>query len=549
MRLRLLPVVTTGVLALSLLVPTLGSASAAGPDREVTGPSLPGPASETAREQATDALDEAQAIFAERSPAAARRLLAAGGADATMALNQLVRVRADLTASERREADALLTRPTDPGGDEVFNGTVEYTEGEETPVCGVTICIHYSSPGDTDAPPTTDTTPANGIPDAVDQALATAEQVHTTYVDAGYRPPDSDGTRGGEAGKVDIYLADTGELGVYGYCTADDDATGSHLPAYCVIDEDFAEFPALTPLENQQVTLAHEYFHAVQFAYDFFEDAWIMEATATWAEDEVFDDVDDNRQYLPDSQLVASRSPLDRWSGEANYQYGNWIFFRYLTERWTAETGSMPTLVLDVWEQLSARAGDPNQFSTRALQTVLAARGRNFTTVYGQFADANRRPGQTYDEGASYPVAGPARTWRLSTTRRGIGRGWFAPVNHLTSIPLRFRPTSSLTRRDWKLRLTVDMPPATSAPVARLTTYLRNGAVDATTIRLRRTGASRAVVGFSVRDVRYVELVLVNASRRVRGCESDFQGDVFACYGIPRDDGRRTDFGASIFRR
>ena len=47
-----------------------------------------------------------------------------------------------------------------------------------------------------------------------------------------------------------------------------------------------------------QVTAAHEYFHLVQFGYDINEDGWIMESTATWAEDEVFDSINDNAQYL-----------------------------------------------------------------------------------------------------------------------------------------------------------------------------------------------------------------------------------------------------------
>lgn len=48
------------------------------------------------------------------------------------------------------------------------------------------------------------------------------------------------------------------------------------VSAYCVVDNDYAveEFGVRnTPLENLQVTVAHEYFHAVQFAYDFYEAA------------------------------------------------------------------------------------------------------------------------------------------------------------------------------------------------------------------------------------------------------------------------------------
>ena len=36
-----------------------------------------------------------------------------------------------------------------------------------------------------------------------------------------------------------------------------------------------------------------------------------MEATATWAEDELYDDVDDNRQYLPPASSAGPYLPLD----------------------------------------------------------------------------------------------------------------------------------------------------------------------------------------------------------------------------------------------
>ena len=38
-----------------------------------------------------------------------------------------------------------------------------------------------------------------------------------------------------------------------------------------------------------QVTAAHEYNHVLQYAYDTFQDTWMFEATATWAEEKVFD--------------------------------------------------------------------------------------------------------------------------------------------------------------------------------------------------------------------------------------------------------------------
>lgn len=542
MRPRLLTAIAAGALTLSLLGPT---GPAVADPRELPGPSLPDAAAPTARERATDALEEAKALFADRPSAAARRVQTeTGPRDATMVLNELMRVYDDLSPSEKRAADRLLARPTDGAADPEGDG---YTVAEAPPVCGDIVCIHYVTTTE-DAPPLTDATPANGIPDEVDRALATAESVNATYTDAGYRRPDPDGALGGGTDMVDIYLADIGDQGLYGYCTSDQPDLQDHLWAYCVIDDDYsrAQFGERnSSVENQRVTLAHEYFHAVQFAYDAFEDGWIMEGTATWAEEQLYDGINDNRQYLASSQLKQPWAPLDLYFDL--YHYGTWIYFQYLTERWTARTGDMPTLVLDLWEHMSARGGDPDMYSTQALQSVLAARGTSFTTVYGQFADGLRRPAKTFSEGGAnaYKPVAPGQTWRMSTTRRNTG-AWYVPIDHLTSVPLRYKPASSLSKRDWKLRLTVDMPPSATAPVARVARYLKNGKVSSSSIRLKSTGASSKVVGFSARNVKYVELVLVNASRR----SNCWVGDLtFACQGDPRDDGRRTDFAASIFRR
>ncbi len=238
--------------------------------------------------------------------------------------------------------------------------------------------------------------------------------------------------------------------------------------------------------------------------------------------------------------------PLD-YFGEG-FQYGNWSFVQFLTERWPAETGSMPTLVLDLWERMQARStSDPDRYSLQALHDVITAKGTSFTSLYGQFADGNRRPASTYSEGgaAAYDPIRPAATKTLSSSRRSTPK-YFARIDHLSSIPIRLKPASGLTQGDWKLRVKVDMPAKATAPVARVAVYKKNGNVTSTTVPFKKTGFGSKVVGFSSKDVKYVELVVANASRRTT-CWND-QDSPFSCLGTPTDDGRRFDFNASIFR-
>jgi hypothetical protein len=528
------------LLAALLTVPLLGVTGASAAPRDLTGPDLPDRAAATAEGGAAAALDRAQALFAEKGRAAAREQ-AAARPDATLALREVVRGYDDLSAADQKVADRLLARPTDGASDPDGSG---YEVTEATPQCGDVVCVHYVT-STSDAPPLTDTSPANGVPDTVDQALALAEQVNSTYTAAGYRRPDPDGSLGGAGGKVDIYLANVGSQGLYGYCNTDQDGDTWNRWAYCVIDDDFAEFASNTPLENRQVTLAHEYFHAVQFAYDYFEDGWVMEATATWAEEQLFDAVDDNRQYLEAGQVGRPDIPLDRFGGSGHY--GNWVFFQYLTERWPATTGTMPTLVLDLWERLSGRAGDPDDYSTLALQNVLAARGSGFTNVYGQFAAAMRAPEKALEEGgaAAYDPIAPAATRTLSPSRRSTPR-WYAKIDHLTNLTARIKPSSKLRSSDWKLRVKVDMPPKATAPAARVVTHLKNGQVTTKALAPRSRGWSSTAVGFSARKVRYVEVVIANASRRTDCWAS--QNSPFACYGDPLDDNKRFDIVGTAFR-
>ena len=110
----------------------------------------------------------------------------------------------------------------------------------------------------------------------------------------------------------DVYLANLGPLGLYGYCAPEDGLAGqlNRYTAYCVLDDDYTGFP-LGPFPSLQVTAAHEFFHAIQFNYDTFEDRWLMEATATWMEERYADAVDDNRQYIKYGQTRKPGIPLD----------------------------------------------------------------------------------------------------------------------------------------------------------------------------------------------------------------------------------------------
>ena len=126
------------------------------------------------------------------------------------------------------------------------------------------------------------------------------------------RSPTATSADHGPNDELDVYLADVGAIGLSGYVATDDpradDDTYQYrdYSAYVVVDDDFsvAQLGASGGPGGLRATAAHEFFHAVQFAYDSSEDDWLTEGTAVWMEERVADDVDANRRWLRSSPLV-----------------------------------------------------------------------------------------------------------------------------------------------------------------------------------------------------------------------------------------------------
>lgn len=451
-----------------------------------------------------------RALRSVSSPAAARALAAAehpdGSRDQTLVLRDLRAQQDQLGAADRARASTLLQRP---GGDQSE--------------CFTSVCVHWFSSG-----------PNKSTQAYVDKVAKVAQSVLATYAAAGYRAPESDGTSGGN-GLLDIYLSNLGDQGLYGYCDSDDPPP-SHgpydAPAFCAFDNDYQEFPSHTPLENLEVTAAHELFHAVQFAYDYYEDSWFMEATATWAEDELYDDVNDNLQYLAESPLTQPGSSMDHFEQYGVRQYGDWIFFRYLTEQLPNSQGGLPTLIRQIWELADGAKGGPDEYSAKAVSDALKARGTDLRTLWAQFADANRRPGTSYEEGKenSYPKARPSG--RIKLTRAHRDSGWKTKrVDHLASSTVQFRRFGSQPAHH--LKLSLDLPPTSRGSGAVATVYHFTGARPTVTpVHLDRDGNATLVVDFD-NPVSFVEVTLANAGIDY-AC---WRNTTFSCQGRSKDDG------------
>ena len=399
---------------------------------------------------------------------------AASSSSSLPALRGAASVRWDAPATSSRfaiGADSRLPisrRPTQGGGDPRGDGYLVAS----TYVCGPHICVHWVS-STADAPPAADVN-HNQIPDQVDRTLTAFEVAWTAeVVRMGFRAPKSDITSPdhGPNGRLDVYLADVGFRDLGGYVATDDPhaSDGGYLyrdySAYVVVDNDFS--PAQLGIsEGQgglQVTAAHEFFHAVQYAYDSGEDGWLVEGTAAWMEDQVVDDVNANRIWLHESPLTHpcrySSTAARAWTSTARGSSGD-SSARATgapARRWCAVCGSWPPTLPGIpicapRRPLGRRSLRDIDRSLPALVGFgvwnLARRGRS--TTRGRRTRPRRSTGVIGSTGVP-PIAG----W--STLH----------INHLSTAAVSFQPGSGSPA--WaSLRLTLDAPARRTGSAARL---------------------------------------------------------------------------------
>ncbi len=447
-----------------------------------------------------------------------------GDLSATLVLRELWLKRKQLTGPQRREARSLLARPTDGASDRYGFG---YTVPEAAPLCSARACLHYVPTG-IDAPPT---------PEWPARSLAVVDSVWTTIVDQmGYRAPLADGSQGGSP-LFDVYLKDLGGS-LYGFCAPEKRVKKRSGSGFCVFDNDFAaaQFPSATPDDNLVVTAGHEFFHAVQFAYDYAEDPWMAEATATWMEERIATQVNDNRQYLALSQIFRPYLPLDFFSRNGGYQYGNWVFFEYLSTTYGVD------IVRNVWEQAGSLKKDGGKYSITALQKVLKRKG-GLSKVYSTYAAGNLTPSVNFPEGVEYGFpkvrGGKQLSKRKRTKRFRVG------IDHLASASYVFVPGRGLGGKKWKLSLGIAGPVKRTSPSAVVTVFFADGKRRVKRVRLNRGGDGRKKVAFDARAVGAVAVTLVNGSTRYTcGGRS-----AVACGGRPLDDNARFAVTARVVRR
>jgi uncharacterized protein DUF6055 len=278
------------------------------------------------------------------------------GKDATWSMLQLELDWDELSASTQQEILDLRAHG--------FGQLKETAETEH-------FVIHYTTQG-AHAVPDVDAN-GNGRSDFIDVAVQSWERVWDVEIEQlGYPAP-----KGTPQAKFHVYFQNLKSY--YGYTSAlqpiEKLATAPFplgtAAGYIVVENDFSEgFPpndedvtGNEPIRSgaQKVTNAHEFMHASQFNINIYQSGWLFESHATWAEDQVYDGLNDWRWYI-NRFLATPDFPIFN-----RFVYGSAFFQNWMSETlgrdvprqiWLAgRTRSTPDAVRDVafggsWEAM-----------------------------------------------------------------------------------------------------------------------------------------------------------------------------------------------------
>ena len=230
--------------------------------------------------------------------------------------------------------------------------------------------LHYTTQG-SHAVPALDAN-GNGVSDFIDVAARSWEAVWSREIDQlGYPAP-----KGTPQQRFHVYYR---HILYYGYAVPENlgpcAVSSPSFPCgtasgWIVIENDFYGFPPndedVTGLEAirsgaLKVTQAHEFMHASQFNINVYQSGWLFESHATWAEDAVYDGINDWHWYVR-RFLATPDFPIF-----SRYVYGAAFFQHWLSETYgtdaprqiwlAARTRSTPDAVREVafggsWEAM-----------------------------------------------------------------------------------------------------------------------------------------------------------------------------------------------------
>lgn len=274
--------------------------------------------------------------------------------------------------------------------------------------------IHYDLDGSNAIyKPTLDDN-GDGIPDYINWLATASEYVWTEEttssgsIGLNYDPPANDGTDGGGNNLYDLYLKHYS--GAYGVTIPAGSATNQYpgrnaMKSYIYLDPTYAGFGYQNNRQLPlQVTIAHEFFHSIQFIYNSNATTFFWETSSVWMEDVMYDDINDYYMYLR-SRFKKPYKPLK----DTDLMYGTTIWNHFLVQYYNDIN-----IIQHIWEQ-AINTSNIYDATDQVLADRYSSSFKQAFQIYTQwnYICGKNDDGNHYEEGAAW-------TSKLSNGEVGI---------------------------------------------------------------------------------------------------------------------------------
>lgn len=343
---------------------------------------------------------------------------------------------------------------------------------------------------------------ADAVPIGVVRAGEAFERARSIEVDElGFRAPPV-------RGRYDVYVSAAESQG---FTRVAPGGNGRSRPSFIVMPPSLVKTSARTG--DVRAFAGHEYFHAIQLGYDASEEPWIMEATAAWMEGIVAPGSHHQFAYLPPFVL---HPELGMYSRVDLHEYGAFLFFELISERYLGGRRAGADLVRRLWEDMAAPEavpGSPDYDAATALATDLPAAGIDVADAWRELLLWAWQLGR-FEDGAGYRRTMRLEGWPSAPTHRVVTETCRltpdAPdgvMPALSGAYERFLPPRGDTRA---ATLDVEGPPGSVA--LALIAPASRGPSDVVPLEFGDDGVATTTVAFGGSGARRVTLATGNGS-------------------------------------
>lgn len=326
-------------------------------------------------------------------------------------LAEFERTRNELSTDTVNKIEAYLKKEIEPNADKA---TYISPAGH--------FRVTYLTTG-TNAVPTADTDPANGIPDFVEKCAQYMDYSWLVECDQlGFTTPPT---------PTGYYEIDFEAMSYYGYTSP-----GSGGSSTITLHNTFQGFPPNTDPEGNvwgaaKATACHEFKHATQRAQSGWTEGGWVELDATWSEDIVYDYVNDYYNYLPNPNPISAPATSLDDGGSGSYEDCTWQHF--MTENWGDQ------IIPDLWIWRSSHTSEAYMTSYASNFSNYGTSLRDAWSLFGgwNYLTGTRSiAGLGYGEAADYPTSQLAATYTAyPATRTGSVNKIAANLLRYISLP------------------------------------------------------------------------------------------------------------------